>query len=122
MVVSSLLFLTLFLPITLFLHALLPRRYQNGLLLIASLLFYAWGEPKHMFLMLLTSLYIWGFALAVEKFRSGGNYSRAKLLTVSGVILSLGTLGYFKYFGFLTENLPFFGAVSPPARPIGISF
>ena len=122
MVFSSLLFLTLFLPITLFLHDLLPRRYQNGLLLIASLLFYAWGEPKHMFLMLLTSLYIWGFALAVEKFRSGGNRSRAKLLTVTGVILSLGTLGYFKYFGFLTENLPFFGAVSPPVLPIGISF
>ena len=122
MVFSSLLFLTLFLPVTLFLHDLLPRRYQNALLLAASLIFYAWGEPKHIFLMLLTSLYIWGFALAVEKYRREENFSRAKLLTVTGVVLSLGTLGYFKYFGFLTENLPFLGHFSAPALPIGISF
>ena len=122
MVFSSLLFLTLFLPLTLFLHDRLPGHLRNALLLVVSLLFYAWGEPKHIFLMLLTSLYIWMFGLGVEQLRAAQKASAAKALTVFGTVLSLATLGYFKYFGFLTENLPFLGGNAAPALPIGISF
>lgn len=57
MVFSSLLFLTLFLPLTMILYYLLPGRYKNILLLIVSLIFYAWGEPKHIILMLITTVY-----------------------------------------------------------------
>ena len=65
MVFSSLLFLTLFLPLTMILYYLLPGRYKNILLLIVSLIFYAWGEPKHIILMLITTVYTWLLSLLV---------------------------------------------------------
>lgn len=63
MLFSSLVFLWYFLPITLLLYLFLPRKGKNVLLLVASLLFYAWGEPKYIFLMLfsITLNYLGGF-------------------------------------------------------------
>ena len=68
MVFSSLLFLTLFLPVTIALYYALPEKAKNVLLLIVSLVFYAWGEPVYVFLMLITTLYIWCFGLLIEKY------------------------------------------------------
>ena len=72
MVFSSLLFLTLFLPLTMILYYLLPGRYKNILLLIVSLIFYAWGEPKHIILMLITTVYTWLLSLLLEKCLQSG--------------------------------------------------
>ena len=122
MVFSSLLFLTLFLPLTLFLYYVLPARGRNILLLIASLVFYAWGEPVHIFLMLITTGYIWLLGLLMQRAKDRGQTKRAKMLLILAAVFSLGTLGYYKYFGFLAENLPFLHITHTPALPIGISF
>ncbi len=124
MVFSSLLFLTLFLPLTLFGYYALPGRGRNLLLLIVSLLFYAWGEPIHIILMLITTIYIWGLGIAVERAKDQGKTKLARTLMILAVGFSLATLGYYKYFGFLTENIPFLRHMAPeaPALPIGISF
>ncbi len=124
MVFSSLLFLTLFLPLTLFGYYMLPGRGRNLLLLIVSLLFYAWGEPVHIILMLITTGYIWALGLAVERVKQEGKTELARGLMILAVVLSLATLGYYKYFGFLTKNIPFLQTMKlkSPALPIGISF
>jgi len=124
MVFSSLLFLTLFLPLTFVLYYLLPERGKNILLLTVSLIFYAWGEPKHIFLMLLTTFYTWFFSLLIEKFQQKEQPKVSKLFLILCLIFSFGTLAYFKYWGFLTTNVPFSAAIGipTPALPIGISF
>lgn len=124
MVFSSLLFLTLFLPITIALYYALPGRGKNILLLIVSLVFYAWGEPIHIFLMLITTLYIWFLGLLVEKCKKRKMTVLAKLLLVLCLAFSLGTLAYYKYFGFILENLPPIApaGLTAPSLPIGISF
>ena len=118
MVFSSLLFLTLFLPITTAAYYLLPGKGRNLLLLAVSLVFYAWGEPVHIFLMLITTVYTWALSLLLEKFR--GKPGIAKLLILC-LVFSLGTLGYYKYSGFLMNALGS-SDFRAPALPIGISF
>ena len=120
MVFSSLVFLCIFLPAVLILHSVIRnRKVQNGLLLAASLLFYAYGEPVYVFLMLASALFNWLFALLIEK--RGG-----KLWLVPAVIIDVGILAVFKYTGFLVSNLNALTGLSVPvpaiALPIGISF
>lgn len=124
MVFSSLLFLTIFLPLTFFLYYLLPERGKNVLLLIVSLIFYAWGEPTHIFLMLITTIYTWIFSLRIEKWNMCGQTRNSKFLLVLCLLFSLGTLAYYKYWGFLLNNLPFLSCIrsTAPTLPIGISF
>ncbi len=121
MVFSSLPFLFLFLPLVLFLYFLMPTlRAKNALLIAASLVFYAWGEPVYVFLMIAMALINWAFGLLIGRGR------QAKLLTALAVIFDLGCLGVFKYAGFVTENLnALFSSQLPVpqiALPIGISF
>ena len=120
MVFSSLVFICIFLPVVLILHTAIPhRKVQNGLLLAASLLFYAYGEPVYVFLMLSSALLNYCFALLIHR-------NRRKMWLVLAVILNLGLLGVFKYTGFLLSNLNTFLGLSLPvpqiALPIGISF
>ena len=67
MVFSSLLFLTIFLPVTVGLYYILPKKARNCLLLVVSLVFYGWGEPTHVFIMLITTAYIWALGLLVAR-------------------------------------------------------
>jgi len=126
MVFSSLLFLTIFLPVTVGAYYLLPNKGRNLLLLVVSLVFYAWGEPAHSLIMLVTTLYIWLLALLMRRAQEKGKKLLAKGLLVLALVFSLGTLAFFKYTGFLVENLPFLKntalAALKPALPIGISF
>ena len=120
MVFSSLVFLCIFLPAVLILHTVIRnRKAQNGLLLAASLLFYAYGEPVYVFLMLASALFNYVFALLIEK--KGG-----KLWVVPAVAVNLGVLAVFKYAGFLVSNLNALTGLSlrvpAIALPIGISF
>ena len=120
MVFSSLVFLCIFLPVVLILHQVIRnRKAQNGLLLAASLLFYAYGEPIYIFLMLISALLNYCFANILAQRHSKG------ILALS-VIVNLGLLGVFKYTGFFVTNLNLiFGLTLPVpqiALPIGISF
>ena len=120
MVFSSLLFLYAFLPVCLLLYFLVPGLTgKNIVLLCASLVFYAWGEPVYVFLMLAVAALNWGFGLLLEK-------RPEKLWLALCVALNLVSLVVFKYAGFLVENCnALFGAafrVPQISLPIGISF
>ena len=120
MVFSSLVFLCIFLPVVLILNSAIGnRKVKNGLLLAASLLFYAYGEPVYVLLMLLSALYNYCFALLLSKHRK-------KPILALAVAVNIGILCVFKYTGFLLTNInSAFGASIPVpeiALPIGISF
>ncbi|MBE6107676.1 MAG: MBOAT family protein [Erysipelotrichaceae bacterium] len=122
MLFSSLVFLLLFLPIVLFVYYVFPNRtYRNGILLIVSLVFYGWAEPKLILLMMSMLLINYTMALILDQFE-GKKRSALFLVTL---ILDLGTLFYFKYFNFTLSNINrLFGTnfVSNVVLPIGISF
>lgn len=126
MVFSSLLFLTIFLPVTVGLYYILPKKARNFLLLLVSLVFYAWGEPTHICIMLITTLYIWVLGLLMANAREKGNQVLAHLWLILSLVFSLGTLVFFKYTGFFVSAIPFLAGTAlaeiRPALPIGISF
>ena len=78
MVFSSLLFLFRFLPAVLLFYFIVPRRFRNLVLLLVSLVFYAWGEPVYVFLMIISILISWGGGLSVSRFRAAGRARAAK--------------------------------------------
>ena len=118
---SSIPFLFYFLPCVLLLYAISPKKVKNFTLLICSLVFYAWGEPRLVLLMLLTVFSGYLLGLLTEKY----NKYKKVFLGLS-VALSLGFLGYYKYVDFFIENINAVTNLSIPllnvALPIGISF
>lgn len=126
MVFSSLLFLFRFLPAVLILYFIVPKRFRNLVLLLVSLIFYAWGEPKYVFLMLFSILitYLGGFM--VDWFRSSGDEKKAKISMIVTVALALSLLGFFKYADFVIETVNRIGHTDIDllrlSLPIGISF
>ena len=115
MLFSSNTFLFGFLPAVVVLYYLCPRRYRNVLLLVSSLIFYGWGEPKYLLLMLVSILLNYFCGLAAGKRQTQQRSVRGVLIV--GVVLNLGMLGFFKYGTF------FFGSAFPDIPlPIGISF
>ena len=123
MLFSSIPFLYYFLPITLILYFLAPKRLKNATLLLASLVFYGWGEPKYLVLMVISILTGYGFGILIEKTTSR---KRARLFLVLSILVSLGILGFFKYADFFLHNFNVVTGLSVPllsiALPIGISF
>ena len=123
MVFSGAVFLYAFLPLTLAVYALAPQRGRNAVLLIASLLFYAFGEPVYVLLLLLSSVSNWALSLCIERRRGTRT---AKLALAVSVLLNLGLLGFFKYADFfLTTVNGLFGLSLPLTGvrlPLGISF
>ena len=121
MLFSSIPFLFYFLPCVLLLYAISPKKFKNFTLLVCSLVFYAWGEPRLVLLMLITVLGGYILGLLTEKFNK-----HKKLFLTLAVALSLGFLGYFKYVDFFIENINLMTGLSIPllnvALPIGISF
>ena len=120
MLFSGIPFLFYFLPAVLILYFLVPKKLRNGVLLVSSLLFYAWGEPKYVVLMIVSILLFYGYGLAVEKSR------RPKLWLTLSVVTGAAMLGLFKYADFAVENFNALTGLSVPllklALPIGISF
>ena len=115
MLFSSNTFLFGFLPAVVVLYYLCPRRCRNVLLLVSSLIFYGWGEPKYVLLMLVSILMNYFCGLAAARQQSRQRSTRGVLIV--GVVLNLGMLGFFKYGKF------FFGSAFPDIPlPIGISF
>lgn len=123
MLFSSIPFLYYFLPLVLAVYFLTPARFRNAVLLLASLIFYAWGEPKYVFLMLASILSGYGFGLLQERYRG---QKGAKLFCGLSVAVSLSFLLYFKYADFFLENFNAATGLGVPllriALPIGISF
>ena len=120
MLFSGIPFLFYFLPAVLSLYFLVPRKGRNAVLLLSSLLFYAWGEPKYVVLMVVSILLFYGYGLAVERSH------RPKLWLAVSVCTGAGLLGLFKYADFAVENFNALTGLSVPllrlALPIGISF
>lgn len=123
MLFSSISFLYYFLPCVLLLYFTAPKRLKNSVLLLASLFFYGWGEPKYLVFMLVSIAQGYVFGLLIEKYRG---MKRSKLFLTASVLFSLGLLGYCKYADFLIENFNAAMGLSVPlleiALPIGISF
>lgn len=124
MVFSSTIFLCVYLPLVLLGYYICPKKGKNLFLLIVSLIFYAWGEPKYVFLMIFSILVNYVFGLLMDKHRE--NKKRLKLMLVISVIIDLGLLSVFKYTDFIITNInSVFGAgfdLLNIALPIGISF
>ena len=118
MVFSTPIFLFLFLPAVLVLNYIIPKKYiaaKNVVLLIASLFFYAWGEPKNVLLMLLSIAVNYVCGLLLGRFDS--DEKKRKVVLWASVVFNLGLLFFFKYFNFVT------GGIFPAIKlPIGISF
>ena len=123
MVFSGIPFLYYFLPATILLYLAAPRKFKNAVLLLASLVFYAWGEQRLVLLFAATIFLGWLLGLLIERFR-GKVWSRVFLWL--SVLTTLGLLGYFKYADFFIESLNSAFGLSVPllrvALPIGISF
>lgn len=124
MVFSSTIFLCVYLPLVLLGYYICPKKGKNLFLLIVSLIFYAWGEPKYVFLMIFSILVNYVFGLLMDKHRE--NKKRLKLLLAISVIIDLGLLSVFKYTDFIITNInSVFSAgfdLLNIALPIGISF
>lgn len=120
---SSIPFLYYFLPAVLLLYFLAPKKLKNTVILISSLFFYAWGEPKYVILMIISIAIGYILGLLIEKFKGK---KLSKIFLAMSVIFSIGALGYFKYADFFIANLNAVTGLSVPllriALPIGISF
>lgn len=120
MVFSSTVFLLVFLPCMMILYYLVPGKARNGVLLLGSLLFYGFGEPRYLLVMLVSILFNYGCGLAIPycRKRVRDEHKPARLMLALAVLGNLLILGYFKYAGFFFGNLGF----PEVALPIGISF
>ena len=123
MLFSGIPFLYYFLPAVLVLYFLIPKNLKNGLLLLASLLFYAWGEPSYVLLMIASIVSFWGYGLLIQ--RSEKPFWRKFWLTAA-VLTGAAMLVVFKYANFAVDNWNKLTGMSVPllklALPIGISF
>lgn len=124
MLFSSIPFLFYFLPCVLILYLIAPQCLKNTVLLLSSLVFYAWGEPRYVIWMLLAITLGYIFGLLIERFKEKKRIS--KLFMILSVASSLAMLGYFKYVDFFIGNFNAITGLSIPllkiALPIGISF
>ena len=126
MVFSSLLFLFRYLPFVLVLYFICPKKLRNLLLFVVSLIFYAWGEPVYVVLMIFSTLVDYTHGLLVARYKAAGNTRAAKMVVASSMIINLALLGFFKYYDFLAGTVNSLIGTTLPltgvALPIGISF
>lgn len=126
MVFSSLLFICLFLPLNLAAYYIPTKnKTRNAVMLVFSLIFYAWGEPKYVFLLLFMTFACWLFALLIDKYKNNDK-KKAKLFLTLACIISLSLIGIFKYGNFFAQNIFAIAGLdielNQIALPIGISF
>lgn len=126
MIFSSLLFLFRFLPAVLVLYYLAPRPLRNLVLLLCSLVFYAWGEPVYIILMIVSILVSYTGGILVDRFKTQGKRRAARAALLVSSVVSLSLLGFFKYADFVIGTVnSLTGAgidLLKIALPIGISF
>ena len=132
MVFSSSTFLIAFLPITILLYYIVGVKLtknikiKNLILLIASLIFYAWGEPVYIVLMIISIIFNFYIGKDIDEAKKSGHNALAKQSFIFSIVFNLAVLGFFKYFGFLIDNVNaiLHTHIHAPqlALPIGISF
>lgn len=124
MVFSSLIFIYIFLPVTLLIYYITPKRFRNLVVFIASILFYAWGEPYYIALLLISIVIDYFGAILVERTRNDREKSRFIFVTV--LVINISVLVFFKYYGFLVNNINAVCGTALKVRtlplPLGISF
>lgn len=124
MVFSSLFFIFIFLPFALIIYFIVPHKFKNITLLLLSLLFYSWGEPRYLLLMLASILVDYSMSLMISAFRNNKFITHLGLLI--SILFNIGTLFFFKYAGFFASTINSLFNVNLPILnlilPLGISF
>ena len=125
MVFSSLEFMFLYFPVVLLLYFITPLRWRNVTLFLTSLIFYGWGEPMYVFLMLFTITVDYFFGWMVGKYRES-NRKRARAYMIAAIVINLAILGFFKYANLVVDTITALTGVAlthiDVALPVGISF
>ncbi len=126
MVFSSITFLFAFLPAVLIAYYISPRIIKNFILMLFSLFFYAWGEPRYIVIMIVSILVGYVTGILIDKAKEKDNNKLAKFFMILSVVIDLGILFYFKYAGFFSENINRIPGIDITVRnialPLGISF
>ena len=126
MVFSSFVFLLVFFLVVMAIYFLVPGKIRNLVLMLASLLFYAWGEPIYVCIMLFSTVFDYTNGRLIEKFKNENRPVAAKVTLIIDMIGNLGILGFFKYADFVIENVNAITGAGVEllqiALPIGISF
>lgn len=126
MAFSELRFVFLFLPLALLLHKLAPMKVKNIILTLLSLLFFAWGSTKYMVLMILLIVFNYFSGLLIEARKEDQDHRAAKNTLIAAVVLDLLLLGFFKYWGFVLENVNAIlrtnFSTQVTSTPMGVSF
>ena len=121
MVFSSITFLFYFLPIVLGIYYIVPNKFKNIVLLIASLAFYAYGEPKYVAVMIISIIATYIFGILMDKYKK-----YKELFLILSIFVSIGLLTYFKYINFIIQNINLWLSSQIDfiyvVLPIGISF
>lgn len=124
MLFSDISFIFIFLPVTVLIYFLTPLKKKNAVLLAASLVFYAWGEPVYVILLLLSARFNYFCGQDIEERKNSP--ARAKQSLVFAVVVNLLIFGFFKYYALLMESINTVFTVEIPYRelalPVGISF
>ena len=126
MAFSELRFVFLFLPLALLLHKLAPMKVKNIILTLLSLLFFAWGSTRYMVLMILLIVFNYFSGLLIEARKEEQDPKAAKNTLIAAVVLDLLLLGFFKYWGFVLENVNAIlrtnFSTQVTSTPMGVSF
>ncbi len=126
MIFAGFTFLYRFLPVVLIAYLICPKQFRNGLLFLASLFFYAWGEPVYVLLMLFSTVSDYWHGRRIDAARAAGKRKAAKGYLISSVIINLALLGFFKYADWLIGIFNGITGMSVPLLslplPLGISF
>ncbi|OOM82354.1 peptidoglycan O-acetyltransferase [Clostridium puniceum] len=124
MVFSSLLFIFIFLPITLAVYYICPKKFRNIVISIVSLIFYAWGEPIYIIIMIFSTIFDYTNGRLI--YENKNNKKTAKLILIFSIAINLGLLCFFKYYGFIVNNINgLFNLeikINSMPLPLGISF
>ena len=124
MVFSSIIFMFTFLPLSLLMYYIMPKGMKNLILLLISLIFYAWGEPIYVLLMVFTIIFDYIMARLINKSRN--EKIKFKIIFIFTLFINILILGFFKYYGFLIDNINNIFNLSIKykqlALPVGISF
>lgn len=126
MVFSAPTFIFAFLPLVLIIYYISPRKIRNLILFLVSLVFYAWGEPVYITIMLFSTIFDYMNGILIEKFKDLGQIRRARLVLINSIIINLSILAFFKYSNFFISNVNHVFssniALLSLTLPIGISF
>ena len=115
----------MYLPVVLILYYICPRKWRNLLLFVVNLVFYGWGEPIYVTLMIFSTIVDYTCGYFISKYRETDK-KKAKIFVVASMVINLSLLGFFKYAGFITDTLNYLPFLNIPSfkvpLPIGISF